>query len=219
MIQKVLYTVQSVGGPGRPPTHTPTSEKKKKKKLAKPPPSWGAYGSDRILHHTSRHQRPSSPSVQLRYYEDSWRPVRPAPSPARPRTAWRWPRRSPHCRCSLPTASHDRLAMTWQTLVSLVKKKKGFADLEVCMQGFDSPNLAGRSCCRRSHSCQSLPDCSSWSTCTWPRPSWWRAQTLPPDWLRTERDSVTASHNIDKSLSKFKCMQKNITYYTLTGFN
>lgn len=104
-------------GPGDPqPAHPPP--------LAEPPPSWGAYGSDRILHHTSRHQRPSSPSVQLRYYEDSWRPVRPAPSPARPRTAWRWPRRSPRCRCSLPTASHDRLAMTWQTLVSLVKKKR-----------------------------------------------------------------------------------------------
>lgn len=154
----------------------------------------------------------SSPSFQLRCYEDSWRPVRPAPFPARPQTAWRWPRRSPSCRCSLPTASRDRLAVTWQTSVELAKKL--LADFGHLVW---FANLAGHSCCRRSRSCRSLPGCSSWLTYTWRRPSWWREQTLPPDWLQTEKDLVTGLHTMDKTQSKFNVCTKKIK--RLTGFN
>lgn len=49
------------------------------------------------------------PCVQPRCYGGSWPPGHPARSPVRRQTVWRWPRQSPHCRCSRPRASRDRL--------------------------------------------------------------------------------------------------------------
>lgn len=54
-------------------------------------------------------QRSEVPCVRPRCYGGSWPPGHPAQSPARRQTAWRWPRQSPRCRCSLPRASRDRL--------------------------------------------------------------------------------------------------------------
>lgn len=49
------------------------------------------------------------PCGQPRCCGGSWLLVNPVRSPARQQTAWRWPRRSQHCRCSLPRANRDPL--------------------------------------------------------------------------------------------------------------
>lgn len=67
-----------------------------------------------------------------------------------------------------------------------VKKKRSSNAACIFVQIYFS-DLFVRSCCHHSHSCQSPQDCNSWLKCTWPQPSWWRAQTLSPGLLSKER--------------------------------
>lgn len=86
---------------------------------------------------------------------------------------------------SQPWPPENEERIKFKSSVLFDSKRRGFRGdiyVQIC---FSDPVV--RSCCHRSHSCQSRQDCSSWSKCTWLQPSWWHAQMPSPDSLSTER--------------------------------
>ena len=218
----MLYTAESVGGPRResPQKKSPTRHRlntvwfqiKPLKSHDRP----SAYSRALSLSAKLMEGASTVPCAQPRCCGGSWLPVRPAPSPARLRTAWRWPLRSRHCRCSRPRANHDHLGKMWKnkvtSVLSLIFKMKAFGSGDMWRR--PSYHVV-RSCCRRSHSCQSLRGCSSWLECTWPQPSWWRERMPSPDLLQTktlinyhtEVGQEFESIILKSPLSKCNCIQ------------
>ena len=142
------------------------------------------------------------PAVQPRCcagWQQLWSPDL---SPARPRIVWKSFPRNPRYRCSHPTASHVRLHtkyhITYNQITHFTDLKKGKRSVvrttdhkikdnilnnSLHVFFFWDPHLFFHSWRHHSRSCRGLPDCSSWSECTWPPLHWWRGRRMSLWWL------------------------------------
>lgn len=97
MVQKVLYTVQYVGG------------LKEMIKFNQDATQWTHDYHMAPNGNQSLTSCPTVPYVLPRCYEGSLPHVHLDQFPVHQQTAWKWLRQSQHCHCSRPTASHDHL--------------------------------------------------------------------------------------------------------------